>query len=289
MPSYRNTSSKRHLRSGSDHRAAERAIDSVLQPGADAGLPDVFGDPTRLAAHEIRSHLGLLTGYLSMLQEGALGQLPDAAAPALEEMSKKTQAISRLVDDMLEDARFQDGRLHLSVRFVDLREVVEAAAGELRANLSAKHSLAVHLPDAPIVAEVDPGRVRTILRNLLDNSAKYSPDGGLIECRLEPGDGVAVLSVADRGIGISAADADVVFRRFGRAQGSEASAIPGVGLGLYICRALARLHGGDVRVKPRSGQGSEFLVTLPLRQQAVEDPAAHEPHSQTSQASRAAN
>lgn len=288
MPSYRNTSSKRHSRAGTNHRAVERAIDSVLQPGAEAGPPDIFGDPTRLAAHEIRSHLGLLTGYLSMLQEGALGQLPDALAPVLEEMTSKTRAISRLVEDMLEDARFQDGRLHLSVRFVDLREVVEAATAEMRATLSAKHSLTVHLPERPLVAEVDPGRVRTILRNLLDNSAKYSPDGGPIECRLEPGDGVAVLSVADRGIGISAADADLVFRRFGRAHSSEAS-ISGVGLGLYICRTLARLHGGDVRVKPRSGPGSEFLVTLPLKQQAVADTAAHEPHSQSSQASRAAN
>lgn len=251
--------------------------------------PDLFGDPARLAAHEIRGHLGLLSGYLSLLQEGALGALPDRVAPVLEAMDAKTRAISRVVDDMLEDARFQDGRLHLALQFVDVRRLVEKAAAETAANLSDGHRLEVHVPDAALVAEIDPGRVLTILRNLLDNAVKYSPEGGAIECRLEPAGEMAVISVADHGIGIEAADADLVFRRFGRARGAAAASISGIGLGLYICRTLARLHGGDVRVKSRAGGGSEFLVTLPLRQQAVVDSPPHEPHSQSSEASRTAN
>lgn len=278
MSSFQNASSKRHRRSGSPHR-----------PAVEHAPPAVFGDPTRLAAHEIRSHLGLLSGYLSLLQEGALGALPAAVGPVLEEMATKTRSISRLVDDMLEDARFQDGRLHLALQFVDVRQVVEKAAAEAEPRLSPDHRLVVHVPNAALVAEIDPGRVLTILRNLLDNAVKYSPDGGAIECRLEPGDEMAVISVADHGIGIEAADADLVFRRFGRARGAAASSINGVGLGLYICRTLARLHGGDVRVKPRAGGGSEFLVTLPLRQKAVVDSQPHEPHSQSSEVSRRAN
>jgi signal transduction histidine kinase len=289
LPSYQNASSKRHRRSGSNHRTVERAVDSVLHTRPEPVQPDVFGDPTRLAAHEIRSHLGVLSGYLSLLQEGALGALPDAAAPVLDEMEKKTRAISRLVDDMLEDARFQDGRLHLSLQFVDVCQVVENAADELRANLPGRHRLDVHLPGNALVAEIDPRRVLTILRNLLDNAVKYSPEGGLIECRLEPVDDMAVISVADDGLGIDAAEADLVFRRFGRSRASATKSISGVGLGLYICRTLARLHGGDVRVKPRTAGGSEFLVTLPLRQKAVVDGVTHEPHSQSSEASRTAN
>lgn len=289
MPSYQNASSKRHPHPGTNHRPAERAIDSVLHPGAEPVAHDVFGDPTRLAAHEIRSHLGLLTGYLSLLQEGALGGLPDGVRPVLEEMDAKTRAISRLVDDMLEDARFQDGRLHLTLQFVDVSDVVATAAEERRATLSPAHRLDVHLPPVGVVAEIDPGRVLTILRNLLDNAVKYSPEGGRIECRLERAGEMAVITIADDGVGIDAADADLVFRRFGRARRSATSSISGVGLGLYICRTLARLHGGDVRVKPRSAGGSEFLVTLPLRQKSVVDGAAHEPHSQSSEASRAAN
>jgi signal transduction histidine kinase len=277
LSSFQNASSKRHRRSGTPHRAVEHS------------LPELLGDPTRLAAHEIRSHLGLLTGYLSLLQEGALGALPEPVGPVLAEMDAKTRAISRLVDDMLEDARFQDGRLHLALQVVDLREIVEKAAGETQAGVSERHRLEVHVPDSPLVAEIDPGRVHTILRNLLDNAVKYSPEGGAVECRLEPGEEMAVVSVADRGIGIDPADADLVFRRFGRARGAAASSITGIGLGLYICRTLARLHGGDVGVKPRPGGGTEFLLTLPLRHKAVVEGPPQEKHSQSSEASRAAN
>ena len=118
MSSFQNASSKRHRRSGTPHR-----------PVADPAPPDVFGDPARLAAHEIRSHLGLLSGYLSLLQEGALGALPDAVGRVLEEMDAKTRSISRLVDDMLEDARFQDGRLHLALQFVDMRQLIVEPLG----------------------------------------------------------------------------------------------------------------------------------------------------------------
>lgn len=242
-----------------------RAIDSVLHPAPEAAQPAVFGDPTRLAAHEIRGHLAVLAGYLSLVREGDLGEVPEGVARVLEQMDAKAHAISHLVDDMLEDARFQDGRLHLALRLVDLAEVVTGATRETRACLSPRHSLEVCVPDQPVVAEIDPGRVLTILRNLLDNAAKYSPDGGPIRCRLEARDGVAVITVADRGLGIRPADADLVFQRFGRAHASE-SAIPGVGLGLYICRTLARLHGGDVAVRRRSGGGSEFVLRLPLQQ-----------------------
>lgn len=264
MPSYQNASSKRHPHPGTNHRPAERAIDSVLHPGAEPVAHDVFGDPTRLAAHEIRSHLGLLTGYLSLLQEGALGGLPDGVRPVLEEMDAKTRAISRLVDDMLEDARFQDGRLHLTLQFVDVSDVVATAAEERRATLSPAHRLDVHLPPVGVVAEIDPGRVLTILRNLLDNAVKYSPDGPELLVRLQPKARGVLLEVSDRGIGLPPAAADRIFDAFSRASNAEERQITGMGLGLYICRNIVEQHHGRIWARSEGeGTGTTMCVWLP--------------------------
>ena len=236
--------------SGEDQFVAEAPLGS-------ASTPD---DSRRLAGHEIRSQLTVLSGYLAMLEDGSLGTLPVAARSALAPMRAKVLAISRLVDDMLEDVRSRDGRLRLSRRRFDLRATVRSAADEIRLDLAETHRLEVGLPDDPVVVEADPRRVATILRNLLDNAIKYSPDGGAIECRLEVGGGDARVSVRDHGLGIEPNDAERLFQRFERGEDS----IEGVGLGLYISRMLARLHGGDIMVSsPRDG-GSEFTVILPL-------------------------
>lgn len=217
-------------------------------------------DRCRLAAHEIRSHLSVLNGYLALLEDGSLGSLPTHARSALLPMRAKVTAISRLVDDMLEEARFRDGRLHLSSRPTDLRALVEAAVADARLDLPNRHELRANLPELPVVARVDGRRITTILRNLLDNAIKYSPDGGVIECELTCAPGIARITVRDPGIGIDAADIERLFGRFQRGRASN----EGVGLGLYISRTLARLHGGDITVSSAPGAGSEFVVTLSI-------------------------
>lgn len=230
-----------------------------------SGVTDLSAEPTRLAAHEIRSHLSVLIGYLSMLEDGTLGALPTAARSALGPMRAKTRAISRMVEDLLEDARFQDGRVHLSRHPADVRMVVQETVDDASPGLSAALELRVHVPDEPVVADVDPGRVSTIVRNLIDNAIKYSPNGGVIDCTVESGAEIAVITISDQGIGIDPEQAGQLFQRFERGRHGDRRPVQGVGLGLYIARALARLHGGDISVTVRQGGGSRFVVTLPLR------------------------
>jgi signal transduction histidine kinase len=236
---------------------------SPRDPALGELVPDPWADPARVAAHEIRSHLSVLSGYLAMLEDGSLGALPVAARTALTPMRAKTRAISRMVEDMLEDARFQDGRLHLYRRPADVRTVVQETVDDAGPGLSAALELRVHLPDEPVVADVDPGRLSTIVRNLIDNAIKYSPTGGVIDCTVESGAEMAVITVSDQGIGIDPEQAGRLFQRFerGRAWGRP---VQGVGLGLYIARTLARLHGGDISATRRQFGGSQFVVTLPL-------------------------
>jgi signal transduction histidine kinase len=249
-PSSRNRRSRRHP-----------AADKNRQVGG----PE---DTTRLTAHEIRSHLTVLNGYLSMLEDGSLGRLPEPARAVLAPMRAKTRAISMMVDDMLEDVRQRDGRLHLSRRTVDLRNVVRSVADEARFDLTDSHQLNVEVPPSPVVATVDPKRVATIVRNLIDNAIKYSPDGGPIDCGLEVVDDQARITVKDHGIGIDPGEAEQLFERFERGRDASHRIVEGVGLGLYISRTLARLHDGDISVSGRTGEGAEFTVHLPLSRSA---------------------
>lgn len=241
----------------------EEHVDRILGPGGSTRMsPDLVGDHTRLVAHEIRAQLGVLDGYLSLLEDGTLGKLPERVAGVLPEMRGKTQAIGHLIDDMLEDARLKDGGLHLEMRELDLREAVSRAVEDARVILPRTHELLSRVPDAPVIVEADRGRIDIILRNLLDNAVKYSPRGGRIDCTLEIEGDHALICVWDEGIGIDADDAPAVFRRFGR--GRRRGARGGVGLGLYISRRLAQLHGGAIEASSRPGGGTVFRVTLPL-------------------------
>ena len=198
-----------------------------------------------------------------MLEEGVAGELPDRAASIVSALRLKSHAISTVIDDLLEDARLTDGRLHLSRRVVDLREIARRAVADASAVLPDTHELLYHEPDQRVEVDVDPGRVGTILRNLLDNAVKYSPDGGRVDCSVLWAEPHALVVVADEGVGISVDAMERLFRRFGRDAANDGP-LGGVGLGLYLCRKLARLHGGDVEVARRPVRGTEFTLRLPL-------------------------
>jgi signal transduction histidine kinase len=112
----------------------------------------------------------------------------------------------------------------------------------------------------------DRNRLNTILVNLLDNALKYSPDGGSVQCVLDRQDGIASVAIADEGLGISPEDLPRLFSRFGRIVTPDNSHIPGTGLGLYLARELARMHGGDIVVASEPGRGSVFTLKMPVAQ-----------------------
>jgi signal transduction histidine kinase len=119
-------------------------------------------------------------------------------------------------------------------------------------------------PARPLYALVDRLRAETIVQNLLDNALKYSPRGTDVLSTVSRHKGLARVCVRDQGIGIAPADLPRLFTRFGRIVHDEHRHIAGTGLGLYLARELARMHGGDITVASAVGQGSEFILTLPL-------------------------
>jgi signal transduction histidine kinase len=134
--------------------------------------------------------------------------------------------------------------------------------------LDGEHKIRVKCPDRPVPVRVDGERVKTIVSNLVSNAIKYSPGGGAVEVDVVNRGGIARVSVRDQGLGIAKDDLPVLFTRFGRVSTPETDHLPGTGLGLYLGRQLARLHGGEITVVSDPGRGSTFTLHLPVSEVA---------------------
>lgn len=242
-----------------------RARDLAAESRRAIELEEAKSDFLRLASHEVRAPLTVLLGYLGLLDDGAFGELPsEARAQVLPVLRLKVDELVALSDAMLQAARLDDGRLELAAEPVDLRELAAEAVSRIRPLLTPAHRVGVDCPPAAVGVVADRMRLTTVLVNLLANAVKYSPSGGEVRCTVRAGEGLAVVTVSDQGIGIDPDDLPRLFRRFTRVVRGADAEIPGTGLGLYIARQLARKHGGDIAVTSRPGVGSTFTVTLPL-------------------------
>ena len=217
-----------------------------------------------LASHELRGPITVIRGYLSMLDRGSLGDIPEGARKALPVLTAKADEMNALVEQMIEAARLEEGKIELSPRHADLREVARAALEMSEPFADSAHALVFESPDIEIPVLVDVDRIATVIGNLLTNAIKYSPGGGPVTLSVSTDDHVARISVTDTGVGIPADRIDRLFTRFGRIVTPETSHIPGTGLGLYLSRELARLHGGDITATSVLGKGSTFVLAVPL-------------------------
>jgi len=225
-----------------------------------------------LASHELRGPLTVVRGYVSMLEGGLLGDLNDRGKKAIPVISAKVLEMNGLIEQMIEAARLEDGALMLRPADCDLRGVVGEAVDMARHLADAKHKIVLKTPEKPVTVRIDAERVRTIVTNLISNAIKYSPEGGAVECEVTARGGIARVSVKDVGVGIAKEDLPVLFTRFGRVSTPQTDHLPGTGLGLYLGRQLARLHGGEITVQSAPGKGSTFTLHLPLTAQSTPTP-----------------
>ena len=247
-------------------RAATAEREAALLDAASrsARLEHTKAEFLNLAAHELRSPLGVIKGYLSMLLDGSLGEVGNATVrSAVELVVGKANEMGRIVDDMLETARLDAGAVDLQLEELDLVEVVAAAVAETASLVDAAHEVRVTPPPQPVRVSVDRRRIVTVVVNLVDNALKYSPRGGVVEVTWGADDGEARLEVRDQGLGIADRDLATLFTRFGRVVTAETSHIRGTGLGLHLCRELVHRHGGEIGVSSVAGSGSVFTVLLP--------------------------
>jgi signal transduction histidine kinase len=161
-------------------------------------------------------------------------------------------------------SRMRSGALLLRVTLIDLVALVSTVAVRYAETTGERHHVLTDLPDAPLLVNGDAGRLEQILDNLLSNAVKYSPAGGDITVHLRhPLDGI-VLTVSDAGIGLTPGAHERIFEPFGRAANATRHGLPGMGLGLHICRSIAEAHGGRMWAESDGeGQGMTVGMWLP--------------------------
>lgn len=214
-----------------------------------------------MVAHELRTPLAGLGGYLDLLAGGAVND-PEIGREFLERGRAIVERMATLVGDLLELSRIEAGSLRLEIEACSLAEVCEQALAPLEPLAGARGiRLAADLPPRIRTARVDRRRAEQIVSNLVANACKFSPEGGLVVLGARVEGPVALLVVRDEGSGIERADRERIFRPFARLDGHEH--VPGTGLGLPISRDLARAMGGDIAVASVPGSGSSFILGLP--------------------------
>jgi signal transduction histidine kinase len=231
-------------------------------------------------AHDLRNPLSALKMSAALVTSGR---------PLTEERMQKTMALvrrqvarlDRMVGDLLDATRIEAGRFELQLEERDARELVREVAELYQGGSS--QDLQVQLPEEPIPLSCDPARMEQVLHNLVSNALKYSPTGSRVDLILAREGEEAVLSVVDRGIGMSAEDVRHLFMPFRRASRARETA-PGVGLGLSVARRIVEAHGGRIEVDSRPGVGSTFRVRLPLAHATAHPPEARPEASTPGQA-----
>jgi CheY-like chemotaxis protein/two-component sensor histidine kinase len=214
-------------------------------------------------AHELRNPLAPIRTAVSILGSDGVAE-PDRAW-SRQVIERQVTHMARLVDDLLDLARVTSGTLLLRRERVTLASVVASAVETSRPAIEAGgHRLATELPAGHAELDADPTRLAQVISNLLNNAAKYTAPGGIIELRAEQAGGDAVISVVDNGMGFPPELAHQLFEPFAQWAPAEQSAA-GLGIGLSLVRGVVELHGGTVSASSDGpGKGSRFEVRLPL-------------------------
>src|SRR2546427_2465722 len=206
-------------------------LDRVTLSSKIAALERAKTDFLNIASHELRGPMTVIKGYLTMLDAGALGDLSPKARSVLPLLISKSDEVNWMIEQMIEAARLEEGRLALKRHRTDIVELTDSAIEGIRMLLTG-HDLRVDAPPEPIEADVDPDRFQIVVRNLLSNAAKYSAAGTGINVDVRRDGDQALVSVSDHGVGISKEDQTPPFPRFGRIE--SPGPVQGTGLGLWL-------------------------------------------------------
>jgi signal transduction histidine kinase len=215
------------------------------------------------ASHELRTPLTSILGYLEALREGDAGELAPEQERFLEVIARNGDRLRHLVDDLLDVARADAGRLALAMAEVDLSEVV-AEASEAARPVAVERGidLSVAAPPGALVVG-DRRRLGQVVDNLVSNALKFTPPGGSVSVTVVADGDAMACEVSDTGVGIPEAEQERLFERFYRGSRASADAVQGTGLGLAIAKMIVESHGGRIALTSEEGRGTRVRITLP--------------------------
>lgn len=223
-------------------------------------------DLVSVITHELRTPVTAISGTLSLLAHGVMGDLPAPLKNNLELLQRNSERLRHLIDDLLESRRSQSTQLTLQKTRANLKQIASDTI-LLLDDMATQMKVSIKLVEAEedLWADVDPVRIQQVLSNLISNAAKYSPINSLVSVRVVRADAqTARVSVTDHGAGIPEAFWPQVFEKFARGPAPKDREVPSTGLGLNIVKSLVEAHNGSVGFSSKEGKGSIFYFTLPL-------------------------
>ncbi len=219
-----------------------------------------------MASHQLRGPLTAVKGYGSMLLEGDFGELQPMVKEAVEKIYKSTQDLVVVVGDYLDVSRIEQGRMQYDFSTFDLKELVTMVVGELKP-VAEKSKLTLDFditPNMSYMINADKGKIKQVIGNLIDNSIKYTPSGGIhVWITAKPQEKKVLVSISDTGVGIHPDVMPKLFAKFTRAPDASETNILGTGLGLYVAKKMIEAHHGRVWAESAGpGKGSTFFIEL---------------------------
>ncbi|MCX7019035.1 MAG: GAF domain-containing sensor histidine kinase [Candidatus Sumerlaeota bacterium] len=216
-----------------------------------------------MAVHDLRNPLNIVSGYLSLLLDGLLGDVPEGQRDYLKRCRKACQTMAALLEDLLDINAIESGRLDLEPKEHDLAEFLKETHSANKLLAQAKSiDLELHADDALPRVVMDARRITQVLNNLISNAIKFSYPGSVIRIAARPAKDRVEISVEDQGQGIPEDELAHIFTEFGRGSVKPTGGEKSTGLGLAIVRRIVKAHGGHVGVESEPGRGSTFTITL---------------------------
>jgi PAS domain S-box-containing protein len=235
----------------------ERALESMRQ------------DLVATVSHELRTPLAAIYGAALTLRRGDVELEAQMRDKLLEVVVEESGRLSEIVNDLLLASQLDSGKLRVKIEQCDPLEIAQFEIASAQAHLPANVELVLEAPESLPPVAADPGQLRQVLSNLIDNAIKYSPDGGTVTIALAARDHHIQFAVTDGGLGVPPAEQRRIFEKFYRLDPDMTRGIGGTGLGLYICRELVRRVNGRIWVESEGGRGSTFFVEVPQEQGAT--------------------
>ncbi len=213
------------------------------------------------AAHEFKTPLAVVKAYAQLMHKRGQGDLA-----ALDVISRQIDRLTRMMQQLLEVARFRVGGAELSRERFDMHALVSEVADRLRLQADGRN-IVVDLPSNPASVVGDRERIGQVIGSLLENALRFSPQGGDVEAALARQGGEAIVSVRDHGLGIPTDRQSRIFERFYRAHAGTPHDYGGLGVGLGMSREVVTRHGGRIWFESAPGEGSTFFFSLPLAEE----------------------
>ena len=213
-------------------------------------------------SHELRNPLAAIKGYSTALLLEDVNWPEEKRREFLKLVDEETDNLQTMITDILDSSLIDIGQMSLEYQPVRLDRLVEEVCDEM-GRQTATHRMVVDFPpDFPIV-DADSYRLKQVLRNIIDNAIKYSPDGMLIVVRGEVRQQDVVITIADQGVGISPEDLIPLFEKYFRVKAPTGVYVPGTGLGLPVARAIVEAHGGRIWAQSKAGEGTSLSFSIP--------------------------